>query len=145
MDEVTTAEDLRKAMVRDLNLEGVDMSISMRKSFNRSQAATIKLPVAAANKALQIGKVKVGWTRCALRLPIQVTRCFKCMGFDHRAHNCKGPDRSDLCRRCGTKGHMARDCSKAPKCMLCPAGANDHPTGGGKCPAFKKAKDGRRA
>ena len=145
MDEVTTAEDLRKAMVRDLNLEGVDMSISMRKSFNRSQAATIKLPVAAANKALQIGKVKVGWTRCALRLPIQVTRCFKCMGFDHRAHNCKGPDRSDLCRRCGAKGHMARDCSKAPKCMLCPAGANDHPTGGGKCPAFKKAKDGRRA
>lgn len=145
MDEVTTADDLRRALVKDLSLEGVDLSISMRRSFNKSQAATIRLPEAAANKALRIGKVKVGWTRCALRLPAQVTRCFKCMGFGHHALNCKGPDRSDQCRRCGGKGHKAVDCSKAPKCMLCPAGSNDHPTGGGMCPAFKKAKDGRKA
>ena len=145
MDEITTAEDLRRALEKDLNMEGVDMSISMRGSYNQTQAATIRLPAAAANKALQIGKVKVGWTRCALSLPVWVVRCFKCMGFDHYALKCKGPDRSDLCWRCGGKGHIAKDCSNAPKCLLCPTGSNDHPTGGGVCPAFKKAKDGRRA
>ena len=34
MDEVTTAEELRSAMVKDLSMDGVDMSISMRRSYN---------------------------------------------------------------------------------------------------------------
>ena len=68
MDEVTTAEELRRAMVKDLSMDGVDMSISMRSSYNQTQAATIRLPAAAVNKTNQsaVGKVKVGWTRCAL-------------------------------------------------------------------------------
>ena len=75
MDEVTTAKDPRRALEKDLKMEGVEMSITL--GFNQTQAANIRVPVAASNKTLEIGTVKVGWTGCALRLPVQDIRCSK--------------------------------------------------------------------
>nr|CAD1817695.1 unnamed protein product [Ananas comosus var. bracteatus] len=34
-------------------------------------------------------------------------RCFRCLGFDHRVSNCRGPIR---CLRCYKSGHIARAC-----------------------------------
>jgi len=144
LDEITTAEELSCALKALCDLGEVPMTIRMRKAYGGMQTAAIRLSTTAANKLLEEGKVRVGWSVCPLkaapRVPKQMVRCFKCMGFGHQARSCKGPDRSDLCRNCGEKGHVARDCTKQPRCMLCKTeDGNAHMTGGFKCPVYKTA------
>ena len=148
LDEITTEEELESALQAQGDLGDTPISIRLRKLYGGMQAAVLRLLTDAANKLLKIGKVRVGWSVCALsvkpRVARQMERCFKCMGFGHQSKNCKGPDRSELCRRCGEKGHVARDCKKQPKCMLCTAEVgNDHMTSGYKCSAYIKAMAGQ--
>lgn len=148
LDEITTEEELRIAITEQCNLN-VPMQIRIRKAFGGTQTAAIRLPVDAANKLMETGKIKVGWSVCTLRITPRVTkqmeRCFRCMEFGHQARNCKGPDRSKMCWKCGGNGHVARDCTEQPRCVLCkPEDGNDHATGGFKCPLYKKAKAGQQ-
>lgn len=148
LDEITTVDELRDALASQCALGEVQMTIRLRRAYGGTQIAAIRLPVEAANKMVEVGKVKVGWSVCPLRLTPrikkQMERCFKCMAFGHQARNCKGPDRSGLCRKCGEEGHVARDCTKQPRCLLCkPEDGNDHATGGFQCPAYKKAMAGQ--
>ncbi|XP_058816154.1 CCHC-type zinc finger nucleic acid binding protein-like [Topomyia yanbarensis] len=114
--------------------------IRLRKGPSGTQAASVRLPVEAANKALKIGKIKVGWSVCPLSVSQRPEVCFKCQEFSHLARNCSGPDRNKLCRRCGEEGHMAKDCRQAPRCLICATEeGNNHVTGGPRCPAFKQA------
>lgn len=140
LDEVTTEEEVGLAMKEQCDLGGVQMTIRIRNGPSGTKVASIKLPVDAANKALRMGRVKVGWSVCPLSVLQQPEVCFKCLEFGHLARNCNGPDRSKLCRRCGEEGHKAQDCRKPPKCMICAnTEDNNHPTGGRRCPAFKQA------
>jgi hypothetical protein len=146
LDEITTIDELHVALKAQCDLDAEErLVIRMRKAYGGTQIASIRLSLAASNKLLDTGKVKVGWSVCPLkaipRVPKQMERCFRCMGFGHLARNCTGPDRSKLCRKCGGDGHFANDCAKPVKCMLCkPQGGNDHVTGGFKCPEYKKAQ-----
>lgn len=140
MDEISTADEVKAALLTQCGLGEVDVTIRMRKGPCGTQAASIKLPVGAAHKALEIGKIRVGVLICRLSISQRPDVCFKCQGYGHMSWNCKGPDRSNLCRRCGGIGHKAQTCSKPAKCLICVSGApNDHFTGGPRCPAFKEA------
>lgn len=146
LDMITTEEDVRHALAEQCDLRG-PMTIRIRKSYGGTQTAAIRLPLDAAKKLAERGKVRVGWSVCPLRLVPRVTkteeRCFRCLGFGHQSRNCKGPDRSQLCWNCGEGGHVARECTGQPRCMLCnPEEGNNHCTGGFKCPKYKKAKAG---
>lgn len=141
LDEITTEEEVKLALKEQCELGEVQMTIRIRNGPDGTKVASIKLPVDAANKALRVEKVCVGWSVCPLSVSQQPDVCFKCLGFGHFARNCQGPDRSKLCRRCGEEGHKAKDCSKPPKCLICAAtGDNEHPTGGSRCPASKRAR-----
>lgn len=145
LDEATTEEDLRSVLLGHLGeLSDVPMNIRLRKAYGGMQIASIRLSTFAANKLLEIGRVKVWWSVCSLkavpRVSKQLTRCFKCMGFGHLARTCEGPDRSKLCRKCGGEDHVAKDCKKQPKCLLCKEeDGNNHTTGGPRCPVYKQA------
>ncbi|XP_058464068.1 zinc finger CCHC domain-containing protein 3-like [Malaya genurostris] len=140
LDEITTEEEVKNALKKACQMADAEFNVRLRRGILGMQVAVIKLPVEAANKALEIGKIRVGWAICPLSIHQQPEVCFKCQGFGHVARNCKGPDRTKLCRRCGEEGHKTRGCSKPPKCLIC-ANENDnnHVTGGLRCPAFKKA------
>jgi hypothetical protein len=142
MDEITTGEDLRAAIKKDFGLEDNQCNgvIRMRKAYGATQIGTIKMPITVANKLLKVGKVRVGWSVCSLRISQQPLRCFKCLGFGHQSKNCKGPDRSKACWKCGMEDHKSKDCKNAPKCLLCAENdGNKHPTGSLKCKAYKEA------
>lgn len=144
LDEITTEEELREALIEHFSLGEIGRAakVKLRKAFSGTQTATIKLPVAEANKLLEAGKVKVGWTICHLRTPrTQLLRCYKCLGFGHVAKQCTLTDRSKRCWRCGEDGHVSKTCKNKPKCMLCQKGErNDHATGSLRCKAYMEAK-----
>lgn len=144
LDEITTEEELRTALIEQFSLgeTGVTAKVRMRKAYFGTQVATIKLPLAEANKLLEAGKAKVGWTICQLRAPrAQLLRCYKCLGFGHVATHCNGTDRSKRCWKCGEDGHFSMKCLNKPSCMLCQKSkGNDHATGSLKCEAYKEAK-----
>ncbi|XP_053698702.1 uncharacterized protein LOC128745650 [Sabethes cyaneus] len=143
LDEVTTESEVKAVLTRAEYLGDVPMSIRLRKAYDSTQTASIRLPIEAANRLLKVDRVKIGWAvvsfRAIPREPKEMARCFKCMDFGHQARNCPGPDRSKLCRKCGNEGHVVKDCNKQPRCMLCKED-NDHVTGGFKCLVYQKAK-----
>ncbi|XP_062712613.1 uncharacterized protein LOC134289907 [Aedes albopictus] len=59
LDAVTTEEELRFALTEQCKLD-VPVQIRLRKAFGGTQTAAIRLPVDAANKLVEIGKIKVG-------------------------------------------------------------------------------------
>ncbi|KAI8117567.1 Gag polyprotein [Lucilia cuprina] len=120
LDEVTTKEDICTALKNQLNAPALEESVvkHIRKAYGGTQIAKISLPDEVAQKALKLGKLKIGWSVCRVRQPIVLKRCFKCLEFGHIANSCKSSfDRSKLCRKCGEENHIAKDCTSEAKYM----------------------------
>jgi hypothetical protein len=148
MDEVTEDEELRAALMKSFAIgnAGEIGQIKLRKTHGSTQMGTFKVSVAVANKMIEVGKVKVGWSVCRLRRSQQLLRCYKCLGFDHVAKHCRSEfDHSKTCWRCGLEGHKAMYCTNSAKCTLCKESeGNAHPTGSLLCKAYKEAVSKRR-
>lgn len=150
LDEVTEEEEIVEAI--SSVVEGADKEAikvrALRAAFRGTQLAVVTVPAKVAEKLLETGKVKIGWTVCRVRQKVEVLRCYKCQGFGHVAMDCKGPDRSKVCRLCGKEGHLAKNCKGDPFCIICRAadeqGRADHIPGSARCPSFQKAKEKKR-
>lgn len=135
-DFLTVPADVSTA----LNARGVNVpteSIKMSKGPSGTLVATFKLLSAEADKALAGGKLGVSYSKCRLRVIQPSIVCFQCFRLGHQSWDCKGPDRSKLCRRCGSEGHQSQSCDKAPKCLDC-TGNRRHMTGSLRCPKMRR-------
>lgn len=92
-------------------MDDVEITVRFRKGPFGTQAASMKLPVDAANKVMTTVKIKVGLV-CPLRFSQQPEGCHNSLEYGHLARNCKGVYRCKLCRLCGQEGHTAQDCHK---------------------------------
>lgn len=110
--------------------------LALRQMRNGNKAATIKAERKIAEGLLKTGKIRIGWVQCDIRKRIQITRCFRCLGYGHRTGDCQGEDRSDLCIKCGKKGHVAKDCNNPPYCTTC--NKDGHRADQMVCPTFRK-------
>lgn len=140
--EVATEEELREALVVEFKLEDPQCigTIRMRKTYGLTQTGSFKVPVTVANKMTEKGKVKVGWSVCQLRVPQRLLKCYKCLGFNHIATNCRSSiDRRSACWKCGKEGYKSGGCTNLAQCSLCPTNDNEHQTGGIKCKAYQEA------
>ena len=75
--------------------------------------------------------------RCKVEKRIEMRRCFKCWAYEHKAAECKGPDRTKTCNKCGKEGHRYKDCDKEEACPVC--NMSGHRAGTGKCRDFRRA------
>jgi hypothetical protein len=143
LDEFTTEDELKEALKEQFALTDDDVNlkaIRLRKSFNGTKRGTIRVTAAVANKLLEEGKIKVGWSVCELRAIKEPLKCFRCLGFGHLSKSCKGTDRTSMCWKCGSTDHKAKECkSKTSCCMLCTGEEKAHATGSLKCPVYKDA------
>lgn len=117
-----------------------DLKISVFAPNARGErVAVVELDEAAATKILSQGRMKVGWVASRVRRRVEVTRCFRCLGFGHTRRECKGPDRSGNCWRCGEGGHNAKGCVAPPVCRACSQRSHpsDHVQGSGACRIFR--------
>ncbi|KRF97424.1 uncharacterized protein Dwil_GK28277, partial [Drosophila willistoni] len=96
LDWITTEEEVRTAIKEQCDLETVQMTVRLRRAPLGTQAASIKLPVDAANKALEVGKIRVGCSVCPLKISQRPEGCYRCLEYGHLARNCEGPDRNDI-------------------------------------------------
>ncbi|XP_020297934.1 uncharacterized protein LOC109862322 [Pseudomyrmex gracilis] len=113
--------------------------------------AWIQCPLAAAQKVVAAGALKIGWVRAPVeileRRPLQCHRCLR-RGHVTNAcpHTAPEEDRRGRCYNCGDRGHRVSTCTSAPKCPLCsdlglPA---NHRLGGKACaPTPSKGKKRR--
>lgn len=144
LDDITTEEDIRAALSRDLGEHHEVNRVSLSKTSYRGQrSATVVLQEEGLSKLLDAGRIKVGWVSCRIREAIKVVRCFRCLDYGHLARACKGPDRSKLCLKCGEANHKIEACQKDARCLLCAALKDtainsEHITGSRTCPRFRE-------
>ncbi|XP_053975327.1 uncharacterized protein LOC128874492 [Hylaeus volcanicus] len=127
LDCCTTGEEVRAPVAQTLGdqLKG-ELKVAIE------EAVSIRL--------IARNRIKIGWINCRVRRCVEVTKCFKCLGYGHTKRDCKGPDRSNACWRCGKDRHKSNDCTSPPRCMLCAdLGVQqlDHAPRSGACKAFR--------
>lgn len=115
----------------------------------KERIALVEMDESGALLLLGVGSIRVGWIKCRIRRRIVVQCCYKCLGYGHTRYDCKGPDRSGLCRKCGKKEHRAKDCKEIPKCVLCSelnleSKDTKHVPGSGICRVFRQVLHSRK-
>lgn len=147
LDETATKEDVIQALSREVDgakALTTDAVIAMRQAFGDTQTAVVRLPADTATKAIDVGKIRIGWVICRIREKIRPLKCVKCWNYGHLKRYCKSDiDRSDLCIKCGGEGHKADKCSKDASCLLClergDGADSKHVAGSGRCPVYVRA------
>lgn len=144
LDNITTASEIESCIKSALGLSANDASInvkSIRPAYAGTQRATVRLRSAEAIKLAKMGRISIGWIKARVRLKTTTTRCFRCLGYGHTTHTCKGPDRSKACSLCNSEGHRASACTSLPNCAACTyiGEPTNHYPGSSKCTAHRKA------
>lgn len=126
-------EDVARAISQRFGEEVAAESVTLQRFYQGDQRAFVRLPRRMAN-ALVGTRLTFGYSSCwvsfAPARPMEKMRCHRCLLRGHLARNCKGPNRSTLCRKCGGEGHKVAAC---PNQARCPACEEPHIIGGDKC------------
>lgn len=115
LDNVTTMSEIESCVKTALGLPADDTSIrvkNIRPADAGTQRATVRLKSAEAIKLVKKGRIRIGWINARVRLKPSTTRCFRCLGYGHTTHTCKGPDRAKCCSLCLSESHRASACSR---------------------------------
>ncbi|GLV45495.1 hypothetical protein CBL_20655, partial [Carabus blaptoides fortunei] len=111
LDELTTTADVCGSLSKELGVAIETQTIkSIRKAYKSTQTVVVRLPTNLARKAMESGRVRIGWVNCRVREKIDVRKCYRCWAFGHLARDCKGTDRSMCCLRCSEAGHTRDTC-----------------------------------
>lgn len=112
-------------------------------------SAIVELDAETFFKVMDLGKLNCGLDRCRVLNGLDVTRCYKCCGFNHKAVDCKAEVMT--CPIC-SGDHAAKECnSETEKCANCekmrterklPMDVN-HSAWSMKCPVYVKQLERR--
>lgn len=120
MEEAVTAKEILETIAKETQADSNLIEVrAIRPAFGGRTNATVILPSDEANKLIQRGKLKIGWTFCRILERKKDPRCLKCWEYGHQRDQCPGPDRDNLCRKCTKEGHKAASCKGKPFCIFC--------------------------
>ncbi|CAB0029878.1 unnamed protein product [Trichogramma brassicae] len=137
LDESATKVEIREALCTQLGHADLELDVvrSLRKAYAGTLTAVVALLDDVAAQAIKLGHIRIGWVSCRIRGRAEQLRCFRCWSPGHIAARCKGPHGTGLCYCCAKEGHQAKDCEAPPMCVFCRGqGADDHTSGGPRCP-----------
>lgn len=91
-----------------------------RPTHRGTKMVTAYLPIPAATSAIQMKRLKLGWTMCRIKEKVDPAFCSKCQSFGHSTISCTGSSKEKIiCMRCGDQNHMTRDCKNDEFCFTC--------------------------
>lgn len=138
LDEITSKEEVAEAIKSKLGATSKEFEVkNIRPTKSGRLTATVAMDETLANIARERTRIKVGLAPCRIQERKEVKRCFRCWGYGHESYKCEGPDRRNLCLKCGQEGHIAAACTNVECCPLCDN--QRHQAGSGTCQAFRKA------
>lgn len=110
---------------------------------NNGYGAIIEIENECYNQIMRGEKLKIGWCVCKVFECIDVRRCFKCCGYNHKSSVCKN---RIACLKCGGE-HIMKDCkAKNCVCINCKVAVDKlnikidifHPAYSLNCPIYKR-------
>ena len=78
LDETVEKEEFVSALCLALGRPALDGSCRLFTRYGGVMAGVIRLAEAHAARLLQLGKVRIGWVACHIRIPVEVARCCRC-------------------------------------------------------------------
>lgn len=136
LDGVTNTEEIREAVSRCLKTEQENIDIrALRPAYGGRQNVTVILKSEDADKLIEMGNIKIGWTNCRIIERKQDTKCHRCWTLGHTKRDCIGPDRTTLCLKCAKPGHKAAECKNPAYCVHC--NQEGHQSSNQRCRKFK--------
>jgi hypothetical protein len=81
---------------------------------NKNRNLVIELEAMIRKLRLQ-SKIKLGWQLCKAEDYVAVTRCFKCLRYNHGYRECKGEETCSIY----AGDHRLMDCVAEPKTYKC--------------------------
>lgn len=83
---------------------------------NTNYTVIIETDTATYNEIIKHEKLSIGWDRCRVFEHIYITRCYRCLGFNHSSKVCT---KKQACIKCGGE-HERKDCTSADvTCINC--------------------------
>lgn len=123
--------------------------MNMFKTKRNDATAIIELDAVSFEHCMKARKVKFGWSICSIGEDLNVFRCFKCNGYNHKHNQCTN---KLACQRCA-QNHDHRVCkSRTEVCVNCKI-ANEkynvrlntnHAATSDRCPVYLKKVDAER-
>lgn len=115
--------ELRDKLVSQNEVFSTLKHFKLRKTYCNTKwrydnySAIIELDAETFYNVLDAGKLNCGWNRCRVLDGLQVTRCYKCCGFNHKIAECKAE--VVTCPIC-SGNHLVKECkSRTEKCANC--------------------------
>jgi len=110
---------------------------------DRKFGAILEIEKEFYNELTNGEKLKIGWCRCRVVECVDIRRCFKCCGYNHKSRQCKN---RLACLKCGGE-HLMKDCgARNNVCVNCKVAVEKlnvrldifHPAYSTQCPVYKK-------
>lgn len=95
MNEEYAEEELQETLVSQNDVFQGLKHFKLRKFLSNPRreyaqySAIVELDAATFFKVMELEKLNVGWDRCRVFDGVDVLRCFKCCGFNHKGADCK--------------------------------------------------------
>lgn len=143
--ELTSALKSQNSFLEESEMTVINFFKNQRKSFT----AVVELDPAAFEECMRIKKVKILWSSCHLVEDLNVFRCFKCHGFNHKLINCTN---KITCKKCAGSHDFSQCTSDREICVNCKV-ANEkfnlrlnvnHAVTSEKCSVYKKRREAER-
>lgn len=113
----------------------------LKKSANVFQAV-FEVDAISYHAAMNVGKLALGYDYCTVYDALEVRRCFRCCGFNHKSINCK---KNLACPKCSEEHELKNCANSTVKCINCitlnkiKPGVNvDHSAWDNNCPILKE-------
>lgn len=148
--EVSEQELLHALQSQNNFLASCNMKvINLFKTKRNNHTAIVELDSTSFEKCMNAGKVKIMWSRCSVIEDLNVFRCFKCNGYNHKQSNCTN---NQACKRCALSHNHGECNAKNESCINCKIANSKfnlnlntrHAATNEKCPIYQRKVEAER-